>query len=109
MSAGTYNVFVRYDNVTCEVAYASNSVVLTVPEAASITDVTFTEPTDCGNTDGTITITAVGGTGSLQYSVDSGVTYQASNVFTALPGDSTYYILLKMVITHVSLLDLQLH
>ena len=36
---------------------------------------------NCGATDGSILINASGGTGTLQYSVDAGVTFQGSNSF----------------------------
>ena len=82
LAAGTYNVtFVMIDG-TCEVAYTSNPVVLTAPNAPSITNVASTDPTDCGIADGTITITATGGLAPLEYSIDGGTTWQASNVFT---------------------------
>ena len=75
LSPGTYNVFVRYTNLTCQVAYGSNPVILTVPNAPTITNVAFADPTDCGNADGTITITASGGIAPLEYSIDNGVNW----------------------------------
>jgi large repetitive protein len=46
----------------------------------------------CGNADGRITATATGGTPPYQYSRD-GITYQASNVFNAVPaGNYTLYV-----------------
>jgi len=41
-----------------------------------------------GDANGSITITAIGGTAPLQYSIDNGAHFQASNVFTNLPGGS---------------------
>ena len=41
LSAGSYNVFVRYDNNTCITADPNNPTILTVPAAATITDVTI--------------------------------------------------------------------
>jgi hypothetical protein len=50
---------------------------------ATITNVTFTNPTNCPTANnGTITVTAMGGT--LEYSIDNGATWQASGNFTGL-------------------------
>ena len=85
-SAGTYNVFVRNTDGSCNTPYATNSVILSVPSSPSITNVSFADPTECSVADGTITVTATGGQGSYQYSIDSGATYQASNTFANLAG-----------------------
>ncbi|MBL0198996.1 MAG: T9SS type A sorting domain-containing protein [Chitinophagaceae bacterium] len=46
----------------------------------------------CGSNNGSITATASGGTGALQYSID-GITYQLSNIFNAVPaGGHTLYV-----------------
>ena len=95
LGAGSYNVFVRYDNVTCIVNYASNPVILTVPNAATITDVTHTDITNCGNTDGTINITATGGTAPLEYSIDSGTTYLANGGSFSGVIAGTYYVFVR--------------
>ena len=94
LGAGTYNVFVRNTDGSCNTPYISNPVILTIPAAPSITNVSFTDPTECGTANGTITITAIGGSGSYQYSIDSGTTYQASNVFSGLNGD-TYCVFVR--------------
>lgn len=80
LSAGSYNVRVRYANDICEVSHSGNPIVLSAPTAPSITLVTSSNPTDCGVDNGTITITAVLGIGSLEYSIDSGTTFQPSNL-----------------------------
>ncbi|NJN77265.1 MAG: hypothetical protein HC803_02175, partial [Saprospiraceae bacterium] len=92
LAAGTYNVFVRNTGGTCEVTYASNPVVLTAPNAPSITNVASANPTDCGSADGTITITATGGSGSFEYSINGGTTWtNTTGSFTGLSG-GTYQI-----------------
>ena len=58
--------------------------------APIISAVTAANPTDCGVIDGSITITASGG-GPLQYSIDGGTTWQASDNFTGLQA-ATYEI-----------------
>ena len=86
LPAGTYNIAVRNVDGTCFVLYNQNPVIITAPSAPSITNVTYTDPTDCNSNDGTITVTATGGSGTYQYSNDGGATWQASNVFTGLAG-----------------------
>ena len=48
LGAGTYNVYVENGDGSCLTPFASNAVILNVPSAPSITDVTSTDPTDCG-------------------------------------------------------------
>ncbi len=49
---------------------------------------------NCGATDGSIIINATGGTGTLQYSVDAGATFQVSNSFLNL-GLGAYNIVIE--------------
>ncbi len=52
-----------------------------------------TVETDDGAMDGTITVNATNGTGTIEYSIDGGVTFQTSNVFTGLSaGDYTIIV-----------------
>jgi large repetitive protein len=70
LPAGTYPIVVR-DQLLCD---ATGSLVLTEPPL--LTAVYATTPVSCSSIcDGTITMTAAGGTGAYQYSVDNGVTY----------------------------------
>ena len=71
-----------------------NPVVLTVPNAPTIVDVTHTDLSNCGVNDGTITVTATAGSSSVQYSNDGGSTWQNSNSFTALAA-GTYDIRIR--------------
>ncbi|MCB0475674.1 MAG: SprB repeat-containing protein, partial [Flavobacteriaceae bacterium] len=49
-----------------------------------------------GANTGSITITASGGTGSgYEYSIDNGTTWQSSNLFSGLTGDTTYNLLVQ--------------
>ncbi len=52
------------------------------PSAPSITNVSSSNPSNCGVNDGTITVTATGGSGSLEYSI--GGAYQPTGSFTGL-------------------------
>jgi len=84
LAPGTYNVVVE-DAVGCQDTAPTITLVDLGPPTISTVAVSNA---DCGNIDGTITITATGGTGTLQYSIDNGVTFQASNAFTGLGGAS---------------------
>jgi hypothetical protein len=70
-------------------------VTLTAPPAINITSETVVNVTGCyGNTNGSITIVASGGTGALSYSIDGGTTYKATGTFTSLAG-GTYQVMVK--------------
>ena len=56
LGAGSYYVAIRNLGGTCEVLNLSNPVILTAPNAPTITNVASTDPTDCALTDGTITL-----------------------------------------------------
>ena len=45
-----------------------------------------------GVTTGTITVTATGSSGTYEYSIDNGVTWVDTNVFTGLPINTTYQV-----------------
>lgn len=67
----------------------TQNFTLVDPAAISITNVATTAA-NCNTADGTITITANGGSGALQYSIDNGATFQSGNTFnTVLPGNYT--------------------
>jgi len=88
LMAGSYNVYVRNSNGSCEVAYVNNPVVLSAPVAPVLVNVATVPPNGC-NDDGSITITATGGNAPLQYSI--GGAAQAGNAFTGL-GAGTYNV-----------------
>ena len=81
---GLYNVHVRNGDESCSAAYKNNPILITAPEGPAIVDCVPTNPTDCNVNDGTLTVIATGGQGNLQYSIDGGTTWQASNIFTDL-------------------------
>jgi hypothetical protein len=60
----------------------------------AITDVDSVDVSCYGLNNGSITVTASGGSGSLQYSADSGATWQTSNVFPGL-NHGMYNIIVK--------------
>ncbi|MDQ3049914.1 MAG: PKD domain-containing protein [Bacteroidota bacterium] len=82
--AGNYTIIVQDVN-GCT---ASGATAVSNAAAPAITATAFTDVTCFGNNNGTITITANGGTGILQYSIDNGITFQTGNVFNNLsPGN----------------------
>ena len=79
LSAGTYNIVIQDAN-GCTAVSVANIIEPTVV-AANANAVTAT----CGNSNGSISINANGGTGALQYSSDGGTTFQTMSSFNNLP------------------------
>jgi hypothetical protein len=87
--AGAYGVGVRNDDETCPFFYPT-PIELLGPDSPRFIEVASTDPTNCGVNDGSITITAEGGTGPYFYSVDGGLSWGSSNVISNLsPGSYT--------------------
>ncbi|MBG6111279.1 uncharacterized protein YegP (UPF0339 family), partial [Flavobacterium sp. CG_9.10] len=83
--AGNYTVTVMGDSQSNGLGCTSTvPVVISDPPAIVVSSATGANPKCNGGTDGSLTITASGGTGTLMYSKDNGATYQASNVFSGL-------------------------
>lgn len=61
-----------------------SSAFVTFSPAINISGVVSTNVSCFGGNDGTITVTASGGTPSFEYSIDNGATFQTSNVFSGL-------------------------
>ncbi len=94
LAPGTYAVKVRNTGATCSSSYANNPIDLTPASAANITNVSSVNPNNCSNPNGSITITANGGTGQLQYSINNGVNFSTINQFTGLAA-GTYKIVVR--------------
>ncbi|MFK7950380.1 MAG: Ig-like domain-containing protein [Saprospiraceae bacterium] len=93
LAAGTYSARVRNTATNC-ISFYHSTIVLTAPTSLSITNVVSTNPTNCGVTDGTITITTINGSGSYEYSIDGGNSWQPSNTFTSLQA-GTYNVAIR--------------
>ena len=85
LGEGSYNVAVRNDDGSCRVLSSENPVVLTSGSVVDITDVAVEHASSCDGTTGQITITATGNS-TLQYSINGGASFQASNIFPNLSG-----------------------
>ncbi len=94
LTAGNYNLAVKDANA-CELAGGAQTI--TEPPALVISDITTTQAT-CNNStaDGSIVITANGGSPAYIYSVDGGLSWQANADFNNLLAGS-YNIMLKDV------------
>jgi len=77
--AGTYNFLIR-DVLGCIYPF---SFSLTEPATLAVS--ALTNFATCPNNDGSIVVTAGGGTPAYEYSIDNGINYQTGNVFSNLP------------------------
>jgi gliding motility-associated-like protein len=82
---GNYTVDVSDANSCGPVT--TNVISITSPSAISIDNISVTHVTGCyGGNNGSIAITASGGVGTLQYSIDGGANYFTTNTFNGLTG-----------------------
>ncbi len=88
LTAGTYTVTITDDGTGCT---QTQDFELTSADAPSIIDLVTDDPS-CIADDGAITITAIGGNGALQYSVDGGATFLTDETFNGLAA-GTYDII----------------
>lgn len=70
-----------------------NPLTLSIKPSPAITNI-VTTPASCGLDNGSITITASGGTPAYQYSIDNGLSWQGPAFFSLLPA-GTYYARVK--------------
>ena len=81
LAIGTYIVFVR----DAQNQFSSFKLAKLEAEGApSIRGIVMADPTECG-VGGTLKILAEGGIGELQYSIDSGRTFQTNHIFSDVP------------------------
>ena len=95
LRAGTYNIVVSKSDGSCPVSY--QPVVLATPSGITISNVATTKPTVCGLSNGAITIT-VTPSGTYQYSINGGQTFQSSATFSNLM-QGNYSIVVKSTTT----------
>ncbi len=91
LAAGSYTIRIK-DSTDC-----IKDTVITVSEPAAIsTTATVTNASCFGSSTGSFTLSTIGGSGSYQYSIDTGNTYQSSNAFVNLAARS-YLLRIKDV------------
>lgn len=78
VSSGSYVVTIRDIN-NCT---TTTTAVINNPPLLTINTVTKTDPACFATPSGSITINASGGTGTLEYSINGGGNFQASNIFS---------------------------
>ena len=88
--AGTYQLTVKDAN-GCTV---NTSVFINSQAGPSLGFPNSTNVSCFNGNDGTITLTSTGGTGAVQYSVNNGINFQSSGVFTGLTA-GTYFCSVK--------------
>ncbi len=88
LAAGFYTVYLK-DDRNCVVTTG-----ITVGNLSAPTFTTLNVDASCGNANGSISITAAGGTAPYSYSINGGTTFQASGVFTSLLA-GTYIVVVK--------------
>ncbi|MEK7255094.1 MAG: hypothetical protein AAB316_10135, partial [Bacteroidota bacterium] len=81
LPAGNYPLAVRNVDGSCQTT--GETITLVAQQAPVITGVTFSNPTACGLSDGSISIAATG-SGTLEYSINGGANWSPSNVFSGL-------------------------
>ena len=84
VSPTTYTLTAILDNNGCANSAVNSSAFATISPAINVSGAIPTPVTCFGGNDGTITVSASGGTPAFEYSIDNGVTYQVSNQFTGL-------------------------
>ncbi len=72
--AGPYTIRIRDAN-TC----TNNTTLITVANTAGATVTATSQNSTCGNANGIITATRIGGTPNFEFSKDNGLTYQSGN------------------------------
>lgn len=82
LATGSYTI--RFTDDSAKICRDSVTVFVGTVDGPSISSTTPVNPTVCDSSNGSITINATGGTGTLNYSIDGGATFQASNTFSAL-------------------------
>ncbi len=78
LPSNSYNVRVK-DASSIVSTFCGNPVVITQPPVIGISNVAVANITCFNGTNGSIIVTATGGTGNLSYSIDNGATWSANN------------------------------
>ena len=87
LSAGSYTIYVK-DSAGCENTY---SISVTEPTTVSVSAASTTYATCYNSTDGSVTLSASGGSGTGYQYRRNGGTWQSSATFSGLPAASSTY------------------
>jgi hypothetical protein len=90
-TSGTKYVYVK-DSTPCETEY---SEYISIPDSVTASIGSRSYPTCWDSTNGSITITAGGGTGTYYYSIDNGDNWQYNDNYFPNLSSGTYYIRVK--------------
>jgi gliding motility-associated-like protein len=91
LSPALYTIFVRDANGPVPCVRTDTITILQPAQVRIINENADNTNQKCsGDSNGVIIIEAVGGTGTLLYSIDSAKNFQTNNVFTNLPGGNYY-------------------
>jgi len=80
LTEGTYTAIVQ-DQLGCE----DTTTFMLLKTSGPTIDTILAQPAECGETNGTITVMATGGTGDYTFSLNEGP-FQSLNIFAPLPG-----------------------
>jgi predicted outer membrane repeat protein len=83
LAAGNYNISVREQGSSCTETYGNNPVAINTYVTIAVSAPTVAQPT-CTVSTGEIIVNATTTTGTLEYSIDNGTSYQSSNAFSGL-------------------------
>jgi uncharacterized protein (DUF2141 family) len=91
LSPATYTIYIRDANAPTACIVTDTITVLQPTQVRIITEIADNTNQNCyGDANGVITLDAIGGTGTLQYSIDSAKTFFPTKVFPNLPGGNYY-------------------
>jgi len=100
--AGSYDVWVRDANYTRCSLKITNPIVITEPNALTLTEVVASHiNVDCnGGATGQLKVLAGGGSGTYDYSIDAGATWQISNPIFAGLTQGSYNVWVRDAVDH---------
>ncbi len=93
LAPGTYKLHTR-DSRDCIVSFPGNPAQIDSPPEILINNVQWQEPQNCSSNTGSISVDAVGGSGTLLYSINAGADWQQSSEFGSL-SCGTYHLQVK--------------
>ncbi|NOZ33779.1 MAG: PKD domain-containing protein [Chlorobi bacterium] len=94
LTAGIYDVIVR-DAHSCTDTFKTRVVEIGEPAQLVINSEIESEPKCFGDSTGSITVNATGGTGQITYSPDNGTHFFTNNILSGLSSGPTYQIVVK--------------